>query len=201
MYGRTVLFKMKNTKREQILKEGFELFHAQGYHATGIKEITDAVNTSKGSFYNHFKKKENFAIELIEDFGKQLIQEHQEALNRKELTPFKRIEHFYITKIETVTHKLHFQKGCFLSNMCQEEADKSETMAKSIDFAFNGMQQALSKCLKEAINQGEIKNNLNTDLLAEFLLNSWNGALMRVKASRNSKALEAFQEYIKSLIA
>jgi TetR/AcrR family transcriptional repressor of nem operon len=190
---------MKNTKREQLLKEGFGLLHSKGYHATGIKEITDAVNTSKGSFYNHFKKKEKFVVELIQDFGELLIREHHEALSKTELSPFQRIEEFYTKKMELVIGKSNYKKGCCISNMCLEEADKSEIIAESIDVAFSGMQQKLSNCLQEAILADEINLDLNTDLVAEFILNSWNGALMRVKASRNSKALDAFKLYLESL--
>ena len=75
MYDRIVKINLsdktmaKKSTREDLLKKGFDLFHTNGYHATGIQEITDTVGVSKGSFYNHFKKKEKFAAEMIDNFG------------------------------------------------------------------------------------------------------------------------------------
>ncbi len=189
----------KITKRDALLKEGFDLIHKNGYHATGIQEITDAVNTSKGSFYNHFRKKEKFAIRLIEEFGVQLAKEHATALTDKSYTPFARIERFYLAKIDAVIHTEKFRKGCFISNMCQEEADKSDVIAKCINDAFEGMVIPLATCLAEAKESGEIAKGTDEMMLAEFILNSWNGALMRVKAARNDKALKAFASFLKSI--
>ncbi|MFV1995360.1 MAG: TetR/AcrR family transcriptional regulator [Verrucomicrobiales bacterium] len=39
-----------------------DLFYAQGYRATGIKQIMDAVGIAKGTFYTHFTSKEELGI-------------------------------------------------------------------------------------------------------------------------------------------
>lgn len=187
------------TTREKLLKKGFDLFLTQGYNATGIQEITDAVNVSKGSFYNHFKKKEKFAVELIESFANQLAYEHHLALSNKKLKPLKRIEKFYFQKIKSILGRGYFLNGCIISNMCQEVAGNSDLFARVINKAFEGMRGALENCLDEAKADGAISVNTNTGLLAEFILNSWNGALMRVKASRNSKAFDAFKKYLQTI--
>ncbi len=189
----------KISTREALLNAGYDLIHQKGYHATGIQEITDAVNVSKGSFYNHFKKKEKFTLEIIEELGEKFRDEHIKALKDGKLSAFERIQQFYMKKTDAVINVMHFQKGCFLSNICQEEADKSLILADGIDKAFSGMAAAIKDCLDEAVFDGSIAPDTNTDLVAEFILNAWNGALMRVKASKNEKALSAFMLYIKSL--
>ena len=61
--------------REDILKAGVELMHLHGYAATGIKDITDRIKIPKGSFYNHFKSKEEFGLEII-DYYMSVVVEH-----------------------------------------------------------------------------------------------------------------------------
>ena len=51
----------KQTNKENLLSQGVTLLMQQGYHGTGLKEILDAVQIPKGSFYNYFGSKENFA--------------------------------------------------------------------------------------------------------------------------------------------
>ena len=44
----------KQINKHNLLDEGVALLMRQGYHGTGLKEILDAVNIPKGSFYNYF---------------------------------------------------------------------------------------------------------------------------------------------------
>ena len=45
----------QSSTREEIVRKGAALIHAQGYNATGIKQILDAAGVPKGSFYFYFK--------------------------------------------------------------------------------------------------------------------------------------------------
>ncbi len=190
---------MGQATRQALLEKGLDILHIKGYHGAGIQDITDAVGVSKGSFYNHFKRKERFAAEVIDQFGRQLTQEHHSALSNTKLKPLRRIRKLYECKIKDVIHNQRFLKGCLLSNMCQEVADSSDLIARSVERGFDGMRGALTDCLDEAKRDRTLPANTDTELMAEGIVNSWNGALMRVKASRNAKALRAFMTTVKAL--
>ena len=53
-----------NTKRE-ILNAALELFSVQGYEATSIAQIADAVGIRKASLYSHFASKQEILDTLI----------------------------------------------------------------------------------------------------------------------------------------
>ena len=65
-----------NTKQE-ILKASLELFSVQGFEATSISQIADAVGIRKASLYSHFVSKQAIldAIvkEVLEQYGKHSI--------------------------------------------------------------------------------------------------------------------------------
>lgn len=44
-------------KRKNLLETAEKLFFEQGYHQTGIQELVDAFQCTKGSFYHHFESK------------------------------------------------------------------------------------------------------------------------------------------------
>lgn len=54
-----------NTKQE-ILEAALELFSVQGYAATSISQITEAVGIRKASLYSHFENKQAILDALIE---------------------------------------------------------------------------------------------------------------------------------------
>ena len=65
-----------NTKQE-ILKASLELFSVQGFEATSISQIADAVGIRKASLYSHFDSKQAIldAIvkEVLQQYGKHSI--------------------------------------------------------------------------------------------------------------------------------
>ncbi|MCR5567154.1 MAG: TetR/AcrR family transcriptional regulator [Clostridiales bacterium] len=50
--------KKGDLKKQEILATAEEMFCRNGYAATGVQDIIDRLDTSKGSFYHHFASKE-----------------------------------------------------------------------------------------------------------------------------------------------
>ncbi len=55
-----------NTK-EQILEVALDLFSVNGYEATSISQIADAVGIRKASLYSHFASKQDILDTLVEE--------------------------------------------------------------------------------------------------------------------------------------
>lgn len=60
-----------NTKQE-ILEASLELFSVQGFEATSISQIADAVGIRKASLYSHFESKQ----EILDTLVKQVLQQY-----------------------------------------------------------------------------------------------------------------------------
>ena len=65
-----------NTKQE-ILEASLELFSVQGFEATSVSQIADAVGIRKASLYSHFESKQAILDALVKDvlqqYGKHSI--------------------------------------------------------------------------------------------------------------------------------
>ncbi|MDI3419064.1 TetR/AcrR family transcriptional regulator [Streptomyces luteolus] len=55
-------------RREEILATAAEVFAAQGYNATTVREIADAAGMLAGSLYYHFDSKESMLDEILSTF-------------------------------------------------------------------------------------------------------------------------------------
>ncbi len=51
-----------SSKRDELVDIASALFYEQGYGATGIKQIIDLAGIAKGTFYSHFKSKEELGL-------------------------------------------------------------------------------------------------------------------------------------------
>lgn len=56
----------KNNTREEIIEAALDLFSVNGYEATSISQLADAVGIRKASLYSHFANKHEI-LETVVD--------------------------------------------------------------------------------------------------------------------------------------
>jgi AcrR family transcriptional regulator len=89
--------KIKNDKKQLYLIAAVKTFQERGFHATTVKDITDAAGTSVGNFYRYFESKEKIFEELVTTFHTLLVEKLQ-VLNKYEIPPvevLKKLFHDY----------------------------------------------------------------------------------------------------------
>lgn len=69
---------MKSTKGEQakqcLIETAANLFLRKGYSSTGINEILQVTQTSKGSFYFYFSSKKELGLEVASYYGRTILE-------------------------------------------------------------------------------------------------------------------------------
>lgn len=59
----------RHESKTKILDAALHVIRARGYSATRIEDVCEAAGLTKGSFFHHFKSKEELAIAAAEHFG------------------------------------------------------------------------------------------------------------------------------------
>jgi TetR/AcrR family transcriptional repressor of nem operon len=177
--------------RDKILEAGREVMFRSGYHGAGVRDICTAAGAPHGSFTNHFGSKEEFAAEVLDqyfDYLKGLLrQAHAETL-----TPLRRIKRY----LDIVIRKLErdgWKVGCLIGDLSLEASSHSNCLRKRLDAIFREWRALFASWIAAAQAEGEIESRLDATELAEFLLASWEGAILRMKVERNPAALERFK--------
>jgi len=191
----------RDDKKRELLDFGSALMLCKGYHGTGIQQIVDAAGVPKGSFYNYFKSKEDFVIAAMEYRSRDAIRAFEQALEQDGRPPDQRIVGAFQRMTEAFEKEKDYTRGCFVGNMCQEMADANSAIAEKAEYLFRRYTAALSRCLGELRDGGRSRRALDADKLAEFIFNSWEGAVLRMKSSRNSQPLNAFIDTLKILLS
>lgn len=70
--GRPPLDEARDT-RQELLDAALNLFASQGYAATSVRQLANAVGVSEGSIYFHFEGKQALFEELIQTAGPRLL--------------------------------------------------------------------------------------------------------------------------------
>lgn len=186
----------RKVDRELIIEKGLELMGSTGYEATGVKEIADATGMLKGSFYNYFTSKEEFAQVLIEKYSDCTFTFTREILADSSKGPVTRLKLLFENMwMKMNTPDCEF-KGCFLGNFSQEVGNTHALLSAAINQSMIKIKNLYIDCLKEAQEQGEIDPHQDPDQLAEFIINSWQGVLIRVKSAKNDQAYRSFNDQV-----
>jgi TetR/AcrR family transcriptional repressor of nem operon len=191
----TVVEMPKETTKFRILSEGAKIIHQKGFNHTGIQEILDAAGVPKGSFYFYFKSKDDFGLQLI-DFFTQFVDALAESqLSSREHSPVERLKSFFRIMINTAEEQ-GCRGGCPIGNLAQEMADQNEAFRTKVREAFRRMSDSIARCLDEARELKQIRQSLDPRETADFILNSWEGALLRMKTENSLEPLLVFENMI-----
>jgi len=186
---------MTKITKNRILEIGAEIIHLKGYHHTGIQEIIHAAGIPKGSFYNYFKSKEDFGLQVIDYFicfFSSLTKPIREDPLLSPLEKIKEILEQFLPFFESKEYKY----GCPIGNLSQEMGDLSSTFRSKLKEAFDTMADIYTTLLDQAKATGEIKTALDTRETAYFIISSWHGALSRMKIEKSTRPLESHLHFI-----
>jgi TetR/AcrR family transcriptional repressor of nem operon len=175
--------------KQQLIDAALEVFERNGFNATSVQDLTDAAGVPKGSFYNHFTGKEALAIEALHVYvGRHGI----EVLRDSRLAPLERLRRHFRANWRTVRDR-DYRSGCFLGTLSSEIADSHEAARAEFVRYFKLWSAEIAHVIGEAQAAGDVATAMAPEPLARFILNAWQGTLIRAKATRSE---EAFKDFI-----
>jgi TetR/AcrR family transcriptional repressor of nem operon len=181
----------RESKKEHILRAGLEVMKIHGYNGTSVKDIVDAAVVPKGSFYNYFPSKESFAVEALQAVADESLSASRDLLASGTGSPLQRLRSYFEQNASQACED-DFKVGCFFGNMCQEMSDSNEIIRGKVRQILVRNTELFEQVLDEAKAAGEIAAGADTGMIAEFVMNAWEGTLMRMKASKSREPLDAF---------
>jgi len=190
-----MFFMGKPSLREDILNAGLKVMFRSGYQGATVRDICAAADAPHGSFTNHFRSKEAFAREVLDRYFANLKGHVKEALEDKSLTPRLRLSR-YLEIISGVLEADQWNRGCLIGDLSLQVAAESELLRQRLEAIFQEWRAPFAACIAEAQSTGEIDSTFDPMDLAEFLLASWEGAILRMKVERSPAALDRFRKIV-----
>jgi TetR/AcrR family transcriptional repressor of nem operon len=187
--------KEKNITKERLLQKGAEIIHLKGYNHTGINEILEAAQVPKGSFYFYFKSKEDFGIQLIDFFMQRFLGAADRFIADTSLPYLDRFRNFFDDFLQFF-ESCRFVGGCPIGNFALEMADLNEKFRDKLDNSFEKMKSKIRMYLEGALENGELADGLDINEMSDFILNSWEGALLRMKVTQTNGQMMLFYKMV-----
>ncbi|OQW40453.1 MAG: TetR family transcriptional regulator [Proteobacteria bacterium SG_bin4] len=175
----------KEFNRESLLNQGVVSFMNQGYHGTGLQEILDAVNVPKGSFYNYFSSKEEFGAAVIQHYIEPFILRLSTHLQQSGSDALGAIRRYFAELIVELEEN-KFKGGCLLGSLMGEIGSNSDVCQQSLQSAIARYRDLLQSGLAQAQQQGSVRTDKTPEEMADLLINTWQGALLRMQIEKSS---------------
>ena len=189
----------REAKKALILEKGLDVMRVNGFNGTSVKDIVDAAQVPKGSFYNYFDSKEDFAIEALEKVSRETVEEGIALMGSPDDMPLQRLQRFFEAHRDRACVD-EFAAGCFLGNLGQEMSDSSEAIRCKVQRTLAANAAMFREVLDEAWARGQLDDSVDPGETAEFLFNAWEGTLMRMKTDKCREPLDAFLAMLPRLL-
>lgn len=172
-----------------------DTLHARGFNGCGVQEIAAAAGVPKGSVYNHFESKEALGVAALDRYFAERTRQRLEVLQDRSLSPLMRLLRYFEGLREGLEAR-GFACGCMIGNLSAELSDQSEQMRERLAVHFAEWTRTLESCVGEAQRAGEIRADIPAGMAASFLLNAWEGAILRARVERSAAPFEAFRSVV-----
>jgi TetR/AcrR family transcriptional repressor of nem operon len=171
-----------------------------GYNDLGIQALLAATRIPKGSFYHHFKDKEDFALQVLDQYMREVHAGLDACLGDKGRPPLERVRCFFEMTQENYREQGYM--GCLLGGLGQELSGVNEVFRRKIEACFSEMAERMAICLEEARQDGDIPADSDSWQMANVLIDCWEGAALRSRLRREAAPLNAMLDfYLRSAVA
>lgn len=165
----------------------------QGYNSLGLQALLDATDIPKGSFYHHFRDKEDFALQVIDAYVCDVHATLDACVTDESMAPLERIRIFF-RRVED-SYRNDGYLGCLMGGLGQELSGVNDVFREKIEWCFSSIAAKLQLCLDAAKESHTVSADVDTVTLANLLVNCWEGAALRSRLQRSPAPLGAMLEF------
>jgi TetR/AcrR family transcriptional repressor of nem operon len=168
-----------------------KLFTERGLGASSVQDITQTAGVPKGSFYNHFKSKEALAAEIVTLYGKGSTD--RSVLTNPDLPPLERLKRHFAALNKYFSH---CNEGCLVGRFMAETSDDTPQIRASLLGVLELWGEQIGSAIAQGQKQGEIRRDHSPDELASFLIDAYEGAILRTRVEKRPRALNTFLKVV-----
>ena len=189
--------------RDRIIEVAKQRFHSRSYADVGIKEICDAAEIQKGSFYHFFPSKRDLVLTVIEAFSADWASGFIAEAFDPALPPMERFDFlvdaaYFWQKSSQTKDADGRMPGCLFGNLALEVSTRDEVLRARLSSFFRLARDRFRETLEESIARGDIAA-LDTTNTAEAMLAYLEGVILLAKNQNDPELIYRLGPALKTL--
>jgi TetR/AcrR family transcriptional regulator, transcriptional repressor for nem operon len=167
--------------------------YRSGFRSADLDAILNAAGVTKGALYYHFDNKEALGHAVVDevmasDLHQKWVQPLRNAKNPIDVLV--RIVQSESLKREDV------QRGCPLLNLSQELSGIDEGFRRRTAKLFKDWHDAIAGALREGQKHGVVRNDIDANETATFLIAAYEGYVVLTKNSQDPRTMQSGQKRV-----
>lgn len=192
----------KQFDRDQTLDRAVQLFWEQGYEATSMQDLVNAMGINRASLYQTYGNKQQLYLASLERYSATILA-HVSGLLNKPGTPLTNLHDLFVHVIEqSLEGNMH---GCFINNTAVELGPHDAKLAEKIRDIWVQFEHLFAARLQQAIEQQQLAADTDPQQLAQVLNINLQGLMVKTKVNSDKaeliRAVDALFEMIKNKTA
>ena len=187
----------KRFDETEALDAAMSVFWIHGYDATSYDDLVRYVGIGRQSLYATFGNKRTLYVKCIERYADTVTQRAVDLLGEPG-RPLRNIRRWF-TQLSDVGLGRE-RRGCLLTNTAVELAPHDPALARLVRTRLRRVEKALHETLMRAAEVGELAQDVDTRMLASYLLNAAQGLLVMNRLGVGRKKLREIAAVTLSVI-
>jgi TetR/AcrR family transcriptional repressor of nem operon len=159
----------------EALHRAMQIFWLKGYEETSMADLVEATGVSRYGFYNEFGDKHDLYLKCIDHYANTVIDNALSPMER----PSSSLPEIrgYFNQFLAVMASEEPNMGCLIGNTAMSYPALDDALAQRITRHFTRMRAAFLNALQNAIQQGDLPADEDTEALADYLVGVATGYL------------------------
>jgi len=164
----------------RLIRCGIEFFTEFGFNGVGINQVLARAEVPKGSFYHHFRDKEDYVLQVILHYDQYFQKKLRKHFDAEEVSPLRRLRNFRDDAVKGMV-RYKYRRGCLVGNLGQEMGAQSNALRCAMKDIWTAWERLVAELLEEAKRVGEIPETSDCVSLSVLFWLGWEGAILRAK--------------------
>ncbi len=158
--------------------------YRHGYQSASVDRILDGTRLTKGALYHHFPNKLQLGYAVVEEGVTAWVRDHWIAPLEGKSDPVAGLKTAFQRALADAPDEI-IHGGCPLNNLVQEMSNLDEGFRARLDRVLDEWRNAIGRHLRKGQEAGSIRQDLDPDSTAAFLVAVFEGIAGAGKAAKS----------------
>jgi TetR/AcrR family transcriptional repressor of nem operon len=189
----------RHESKTKLLDAALHVIRSKGYCATRIEDVCEAAGLTKGSFFHHFKSKEDLALAAAQHWGEVTGELFAHAPYHDLASPLERLLAYVDFRKALLRGELP-EFTCLMGMMVQEVYDTHPAIRLACEKSISDHAATLEQDIADAMRERGLFENDTQGSAQSLALHTQaviQGAFVLAKASHSPKVAEASLDHLR----
>ena len=186
----------RHESKTKLLDAALQVVRAKGYAATTVDDICQKAGVTKGSFFHHFKSKDDLALAAVDHWGSMTGGFFADAPYRQAKDPLERLLGYVDLRGAILTGAPQ-DYTCLLGTLVQETYDTHPDIRAACDRGMSSHIADLTRDIEAAKKRYAPRASWSAESVGYFIQAVLQGSFIFAKAKQSPKTMRESLEHLR----